>query len=336
MRDRLISKTLVTALRRNSSPFVVAGLLLFGSPLGAQAAAARVGRVPLWGRVADAKIMQPDRLVVVDERDQRIWLVDGEGRQVATAGRRGQGPGEFMLTERLLRMDDSTLGVIDRRNARLTRVRVRRDTLFTIGSVSLSPYIEDACRLGDSLYLGFADVATTSQVSVARLDGTITGTLARVPVEGSPLFRETQLEAAVGCQATPPRIVTATRHTGVVTAWSLDGRVLWRTPLPAFRAVAVEPGEAGGVRHTWRRDGNSRVLRVLPLRGDTLLVAAMIFWVGPPADTASIIGSKYLLDARTGRMLFARDAAERVLEVVGDHEAVLTEEPEPLVRIRRR
>jgi hypothetical protein len=336
----VISKTFGVSrsqgLLRSWCTFAAAGLLCCASSLAAQAADARVGSVPLWGRVADAKIMRPDRVVVVDERDQRIWLVDGAGRLVASAGRRGQGPGEFLLTERLVRMDDSTLGVIDRRNARLTRVRVRRDTLLTIGSVPLTPFIEDACRLGDALYLAFADVATSSQVSVARLDGTVTGKLARVPVQGSPLFRETQLEAAVGCQATPSRIVTATRHTGVVTAWSLDGRSLWQTPLPAFRSVTVEPGEDGGVRHTWRRDGNSRVLRVLPVRGDTMLVAAMIFWVGPPADTASIIGSTYLFDARTGRVILARDGAERVLDVVGDLEAVLTETPEPLVRIRRR
>lgn len=122
-----------------------------------------------------------------------------------------------------------------------------------VGRVPLTPFIEDACRLGDALYLAFADVATSSQVSVARLDGTVTGKLARVPVQGSPLFRETQLEAAVGCQATPSRIVTATRHTGVVTAWSLDGRSLWQTPLPAFRSVTVEPGEGGACPRCRRR-----------------------------------------------------------------------------------
>jgi hypothetical protein len=90
------------------------------------------------------------------------------------------------------------------------------------------------------------------------------------------------------------------------------------------------------VSQDWRRDGNSHLTHVIPIAADTLLVSAMIFWVGPAKDTATIIGSRYLLDARTGQVLSAQDATERVLDARGSFEAVYTEDPEPKVWIRRR
>ncbi len=309
----------------------------FGTPLVAQEVAATIGAPPIFGRIADAKIMSADRVVVVDEQDQRIWYLDGRGRTVATAGRRGAGPGEFLLTERLVRMDDSTLGVVDRRNARLTMVRVRRDTILTTGSVRITPFVEDACRLGNTMYLAFPDVATGDMVTTAGIDGTITGHLGRIDAGvGPPLLREAYLRAAIGCLPGRNLVVAASHFFPTVRAFDLAGRQLWTAELPAFRQIKIEATEKGGRRFTYRPDGNSGTERVFPVAGDTLAVVTQIAWPGAAGDTATIIGVRYLLDASTGRVLGHTEGPERLLDVWGATEVVMVEDPEPAVILRRR
>ncbi len=306
-------------------------------PLDAQQTGRRVASRPEFGRVADAMLMADDRVVVLDLQDQRVWYLDAEGRTVATAGRRGAGPGEFLLTERLLRMDDSTVGVIDRRNARLTSIRVRRDTLFAIGSTPYSPTAEEACLLGGEHILAMPDVAKGHQLTRARPDGTALGTFAPITLpDGPPLLREAHLRASIGCLEERNAIVTAAAWHPVVRSFDRTGRTLWESTLPAFRPVRIEATSDGGRRFTYRPDGNSLTTRVLPNGRDTVVVLAQIFWVGPPADTATVIGARYDLDAATGRVLRVREGTERLLDMRNGMEAVMTEDPEPIVRIRRR
>jgi hypothetical protein len=325
--------------RSGSRCFGVVGLLLlslFSSPLHAQRE--RPGTIPPWGRVRDAKIMGPDRLVVADEQDARVWLVDAEGRLVMTAGRAGAGPGEFRLVDRLVRLDDSTVAVLDRPNARRTNVRVRRDSLFVIGSDAWDPRAESVCVLGRSLMVAQPNVERSTQLREIGPDGVERRTFARLELETPPsALRETLLWGEVGCSEAAQAVYSGSWYTGEVFRWRADnGTQVWRSQLPAFRKIALSAPNAGTVSQDWRRDGNSQLTHVIPLSADTLLVSAMIFWVGPAKDTATIIGSRYLLDARTGQVLSARDETVRVLDARGAYEAVYTEEPEPKVWIRRR
>ncbi len=277
-----------------------------------------------------------DRVLVVDETDQRIWYLNGAGQVVGTTGRRGSGPGEFVLAERIVRMDDSTFGVIDRPNGRLTWIRTRQDSIFATGSIPLDPNVEDGCRLGDALFLARPDGRTGTRVTVAGLDGTMGRTFAPVPPAATPLLREAFAQAVIGCLPEEQLLIVASHHRPEVVAYDPTGRERWRTTLPDFRAVTIEAVQDGARRFTWRLDGNSANHGVVPMGQGRVGIATLLFWVGPARDTATLIGTRYELDARTGRVLRHADGPERLLDVRGSLEIVTIEEPEPAVIIRRR
>jgi hypothetical protein len=327
-----------TAQRRRFLPAVV-GVIAFCTslPIAVHAQSERPGTIPPWGRVGDAKIMGPDRLVVVDEQDQRVWLLDAEGRLIMTVGRAGAGPGEFRELGRVVRMDDSTVGVLDRPNARMTRVRVRRDTLFVVGSVRFDPSGHDACIRDRTTMVAQPDVEASTQLAHVNSDGVLRRAFGRVAFEGTPNLRRRLLYTVVGCGSGATDVFSGSWHAGEVFRWRVEtGELVWRTQLPDFRTIALSATSATSVRLGWRPDGNSHLTHVIPLSADTLVVSAMIFWTGEAQDTATLIGSRYLLNARTGQVLSAQDATERVLDVRGAYEAVYTEDPEPKVWIRRR
>jgi hypothetical protein len=207
--------------RSGSRCFVVGGLMLlslFSSSLHAQRE--RPGKIPPWGRVRDAKIMGPDRLVVADEQDQRVWLVDAEGRLIMTAGRAGAGPGEFRLVDRLVRLDDSTVAVLDRPNARRTSVRVRRDSLFVIGSDAWDPRAESACVLGRSLIVAQPNVERSTQLREIGPDGAERRTFARLELETPRVRCAKRCSGAKWAAARRRRPCTAGRG---IRARSFDG-----------------------------------------------------------------------------------------------------------------
>ncbi len=338
MKRTLLASLRGTAQRRRFLRAIV-GVIACGTslPIAVHAQSERPGTIPPWGRVGDAKIMGPDRLVVVDEQDQRVWLLDAEGRLIMTVGRAGAGPSEFRELGRVLRMDDSTVGVLDRPNARLTRVRVRRDTLFVIGSVRFDPAGHDACIRDRATMVAQPDVEASTQLAHVNSDGVLQRAFGRVAFEGTPNLRKRLLYTAVGCGGGATDVFSGSWHAGEVFRWRVEtGELVWRTQLPGFRTIALSATSATGVRLGWRPDGNSQLTHVIPLSADTLLVSAMIFWTGEAQDTATLIGSRYLLNARTGQVLSAQDATERVLDVRGAYEAVYAEDPEPKVWIRRR
>lgn len=303
--------------------------------LSAQSPIVTRGSVPVFGRIADAKIMSDDRVVVVDESDPRVWYLDADSRVVATAGRNGSGPGEFRLPERLVRMDDSTLGVIDRPNARLNLIRVRRDTILALGTVPMHPTVENACRLRGALLLAQPDPASGSRVTAATPAGVVRGRLAPVAYEGSPAMRETHAQSVLGCLPASNQFVLASVHFPTVTAFDATGRERRQSVLPSWRQVSISDHD-GGRRFLYRLEGNNEARAVIPIGVDTIVVAVHVFWVGPPKDSATIIGARYDLDARTGRVLRYSEGPDRLLDVRLAMEVVMVEDPEPAVIFRRR
>ncbi len=311
-------------------------VLLAIMPSFAAAQSNQRGAVPEFGRISDARFLADDRVLVLDETDPRVFYLDGNGRIVSVAGRRGQGPGEYALPERIITIDDSTVAIVDRPNARMDRIRVRRDSIFSIGSIPMHPDVRQGCRLGNALYLTRPDRVQGNRVQEARFDGTIVRSFAPIAYEGPPLLLDTYSESAIGCLDTERLLVLASRVKGSVSAVDVNGTERWSTELPGFRQQRVEALPDGVTQFNWSLDGNSSAYKVIPSGNGRVVVSVLIFWVGPPKDTATTIGARYELDTRTGRVLSSSEGDERVLDIRGTREVVMREEPEPMVVIRTR
>lgn len=200
----------------------------------------------------------------------------------------------------------------------------------------MHPDVRQGCRLGNALYLTRPDRVQGNRVQEARFDGTIVRSFAPIAYEGPPLLLDTYSESAIGCLDTERLLVLASRVKGSVSAVDVNGTERWSTELPGFRQQRVEALPDGVTQFNWSLDGNSSAYKVIPSGNGRVVVSVLIFWVGPPKDTATTIGARYELDTRTGRVLSSSEGDERVLDIRGTREVVMREEPEPMVVIRTR
>ncbi|PWN06493.1 hypothetical protein [Rhodohalobacter mucosus] len=100
---------------------------------------------PTVNRLGDILRWSDDRLIVVDLSLLTLNLLKADGSDVASAGGRGRGPGEFELINQLHRGSDGYLYVLDRNLTRVSKFQIADDEIDYV--TSFSPDVPDTMFL---------------------------------------------------------------------------------------------------------------------------------------------------------------------------------------------
>lgn len=288
---------------------------------------------PVLGEIAAAKLVNANRAIVLDRSDNRVHLVDARGNAIAVTGRRGAGPGEYLVPERIVRLDDSTFGVTDRATARLTALRLRRDSLVMVASFPIHGHFYDVCRSGRSYFAAATGADRLERIEVLDERFGLLRTIAPGRPFESPFVRAAYGEGRLACLA-GGSVVIAEVMGPWVAAYDAAGVERWRTELPMHRSVQIE-ATATGTRYRYRPDGNHGAIEVVDLGNDRIAVSLGIAFLGPPQDTATLRGTVYELVGSSGAVVAQRDSPQRLRDAMGPLQLWDMEDPEPRVEIRR-
>ncbi|HMS01723.1 MAG TPA: hypothetical protein PKE51_02060 [Gemmatimonadaceae bacterium] len=288
---------------------------------------------PVLGQVTAARIVSAERALVLDASEGRVHLVDAEGRSITSIGRKGSGPREFRAPERIERLDNGSFAVLDRANGRLTQLQVEGDSLRIVGERAMSPNLYALCRAGRTLLGAVRGDSAQQRVSVLRESLEVVRSFGSVHPDLPPPVRSRLAESRLGC-ISEQQVIAAEYLGPLVTSYSLSGEEQWRTSLPNHRSIRILATERG-TRFEYPRAGHHGTLEVLPLSPDRVAISLQLVFLGPPADTATLRGTVYELDARSGRVLSERTSPARLRDVVGALRLYDYEDPEPRVAIRR-
>lgn len=143
----------------------------------------------VFGVIRDAALFDDGAVLLLDGSTSQLFLYDGEGRRLATAGGPGQGPGEFREPRALDLLNDTTalvagasgnISVFTRQASSLTYRRrfrasmspldvcAQSDTVYVMGPSQIGGAVQAYSAQGDSLFT-FADLYESGNTLVDLL-----------------------------------------------------------------------------------------------------------------------------------------------------------------------
>ena len=289
----------------------------------------------VFGRITDAGFDAGGRLYVLDEMNHRLRVFDHAGVHIASAGREGKGPGEFIASYSFTIDSDGSVTVADR-FGRITSFGFREGGLEYRDVTTLSYGAFDVCSLAQGLLVhGFA-VGDTVSLHWHDTAGDRVSPFGAFHEGGTLIARETFSLGYVVCYPEIERVLYVAEHSPEVRAYTPEGVLVWADSIPLFRQVhaSTRPNYPGHTFFRWvTPEGTHRIVSALPVGDSRALVQVAM------RDTTSTSARDYqaletfLWDVATGELL---DQASGIPEIITLAEGVaIGVEHEPYPRLTK-
>lgn len=283
------------------------------------------------GSFGGAAYTSGGRLALLDPVMSRVLIFDSTGTLRSRFGREGEGPGEFKGATAIAVGSADEIAVADL-GGRVQFFEARAD-----GSYSLTRTIRPArsvrsmCFLGDRLIVSGAVLGDGHTIAVLRSsNGELVASFGEVYKSPNPLVNAIVSEGRVACDPAGQRVLFATKGLiGEIRAYSIAGRMLWRTSLAGFRANTLRDTEDGFTLD--RSSEGVNALHTLIFVSDVGLLAQ--YSARSTAELKERVGGRadhtLVIDPQTGE---SRESAEMWPLVAAVHRGVIAaiaEEPVP-------
>jgi hypothetical protein len=202
----------------------------------------------LFGYVLGGTVSHTGHVVVVDEDFRNARVFDSTGRFLARTGRLGSGPGEVL---RPLAAATDLLGnihVLDAGNSKVVAYRMSGQNFALASESRLQFSASDICTAGSRRYLLSSEGPLVREIDasgkVVREFGRrhpIPNELRRTMGENDRMVNYWRIQ----CHDSAGLVILANRDFGLLVAYDLEGREVWRRQLSDWRQQGYRPHPGG-------------------------------------------------------------------------------------------
>jgi hypothetical protein len=285
----------------------------------------------VFGEIVDAALDARGRMIVLDARYNDLRLYDRAGRFIASAGGPGDGPGEFQSPAALALHGDTTVWVLDRRAARVSRFRLQPDGFRFVRSFPVRVSAYDLCAMGGSLFVYGLSAERNETIHRFTTSGKEAGAFGVVYTAPNPLVRGQLLMGRLTCAEADGLVLAMSNFLPEVRGYTGDGILRWRAVLPDHQPIRMDE-EPDGVRQGMPAHGRGyhyAASLVAAAPGHAILQMAHL----TPASLRSPYPfarlDTYVLDTRTGRGEHAGSDVPLLAYVREHHALSAREDPFP-------
>jgi len=245
----------------------------------------------------------------------RVYLLDSKHKEVRTyridgtlekrIGGPGRGPKEFQHPQAIGQLGEGHLFVVDRNRSVKVIEKTGAEFKFK-DSFRLNHMPLDACALGGNVVtMGLQDEGEETVLHVYSRSGEHLRSFGQPYEADYQLARRAMSRGAIACERKSGTIIAMFRNVPILRAYSVDGKILWKSKLGAFRPIEVkEIVEDGrpGLRHRTPEGWSDQVTTVTDGPDETVLVQVRsLFRSGGRAGTVSDTTFRtYLFSGKTG------------------------------------
>lgn len=198
----------------------------------------------LFGRVRALHVTSDGTVLAVDNMNARVSAFTLDGGFIGDAGRRGQGPGEF-IHPRAVAAVEETVYVLDDGRMRFVRFSLREAGLTFQDEVSLPFTLYDFCAVDEQIIgLGFHEGRPLHAFSH---EGELLHSFGE-PFVDDPFLASRETGYLTCLEGPQEGVAVAAINYPIVDVYEIDGAHRWRATLDGFQAPVITPSGAGGIR----------------------------------------------------------------------------------------
>ena len=259
----------------------------------------------VFGIEIDAALNPLDQLVVLDRRNHAIKTFDATGTHIATFGRAGPGPGEFLDPAALEIMTDGRLVVLDRGNR--INVYSSRDGGYDYSETHVVDIVpETACSADGRFFVsGWRQEDNTMIHEVAVSESSVQQHFGLGYEWHHWLVQDQLSDGPIACLGDPTRVILALERVPVVRAYAADGGVLlWSAVVEDYLQPPVleRIGSDGHPTVFSSAEGTRDMVTSLTAVSERhVLLQTLRF---EPSEEPEIETRSYLIDAASGEGAF--------------------------------
>jgi len=315
-----------TVLEGGNLKWVHVGLMTFcwslcGLLMGADAAGQRVAPALtlgvedgppelVFGRIADATVDATGNVYILDSQFFQLRAFSAKGSFVASTGKRGEGPGEFIAPVSVAVSPSGSVFVLDQGANRIQRWALRKGVFQLAGSVKVPFFARRMCVLGQRIFvIGIYQNAflheMTFEAGVIRSFGVL-------PKAATPKLAELSSSDLLWCDAKENQLVTANSLYPDVFVYSESGTLKSHLRIRPFRQVVITTPGPGAVTYTMPKEGPNDLITGVLSHNKKIFV--QVGYDAPGLDAVTNIRT-YEVDVRGATLI--RPSFPRLLKNVG-------------------
>ena len=196
-------------------------------------------RYEIIGEIQDVAAGANGSFYVLDSRYNEVRKYDASGQFVEAFGRPGRGPMEFQYPQALEIDPDGRLYVADRN--RQIKVFERQDTSYAIvNTISLDFTPFDVCVTEEQIFAqGYKPGEENYIIHEYTKDGEYVKSFGTPYQSDNEVVRNLLSQGTLACHASEDTILLAFQHLPVLFAFSLEGKLKWRSVIKDFNPTKI-------------------------------------------------------------------------------------------------
>lgn len=293
----------------------------------------------IFARLTDLAFDASNRILILDDADNRLTVVGVDGRLRQRFGRTGAGPGEFRAPTSVAVTASGKLVVFDAANSRVTQYDVSgADSVRFVGTAPMPVRAYDACTIGERIFVLADDGRHTIHEFALGAEG-----LRRVrsfgelspadPKEADWRFRVMLTKGHLACAPDGTGLAFAAEHIGQVWTFSPTGEQRAHISLARFAGIGVEFIERG-FKYVWPQDGAIAQVKSVELLEDGAVRVGLVRLRRSPDGPITDRYEFRTVDA-AGRIQRTQMGTGRFVSRSPTLAACVTEDPVPELRVYR-
>ena len=282
------------------------------------------------GFIKDIEVDRRDRIYVLDDRQQKVFIYSPTGNLIQTVGRRGQGPGELSYAKAIAIYQDSLLLISNQ--YRIEEYDISNDSISFNRTINFEMNIKSICTTSRNLYIhnfgvldsGFMDSESRKTKMLHKFtipDYSNQLTFGESYIADSPVVVDKLTQGEIICDSHNNMLVYVPDKVNFIEGYSLtDGKQIWKSSIsnlnyPKIEEITVN-GNSGVKYIPSENDIFDKLLTPILIQNGKILVQV---------DRREIVNKEsfdsnnsvlsYLIDTRTGEGQYYSDKLKRILHL---------------------